>query len=147
MLLVAFLLLIYSAACAYVTPTGCTPFGVRLALGRNFFNTDESETLSIRFNTRLQCPKSYVTIERGSSSIRKIYCSTKIIQFNSYSSFSHECSINFLERGDNFEYMAYGWTGNSSEPEIPFKNSNMKSRLISQNQNVKMVVLADWGYL
>ena len=24
---------------AYVVPTGCTPFGVRLALGRNYFNS------------------------------------------------------------------------------------------------------------
>ena len=43
--------------------------------------------------------------------------------------------------------MAYGWTGNSSDPAIPFKSFNMKSHLIGNNQNVKMVVLADWGYL
>lgn len=103
--------------------------------------------VSIRFNTRLECPKSYITVEKEQSSIRKIYCGTKKIHFDNYSSFSHECSVDFLERGNNFEYMAYGWTGNASEPEIPFKGSNMKSHLISRNQDVKMVVLADWGYL
>ncbi len=30
------------ALCGYVTPTGCTPFGVRLALGRNYYDSKDS---------------------------------------------------------------------------------------------------------
>jgi hypothetical protein len=60
------LLLVFAMAgiisAAYVVPTGCTPFGVRLALGRNYFNPEDKEMLSVRFNTRLDCQKSYVTI-------------------------------------------------------------------------------------
>jgi hypothetical protein len=43
--------------------------------------------------------------------------------------------------------MAYGWTGNVSDPAIPFNNTNMKSHLIKDRQPLKMLVLADWGYL
>jgi hypothetical protein len=43
--------------------------------------------------------------------------------------------------------MAFGWTGNSSDPSIPFKSTSMKTKLIKNGQKVKMVVLADWGYL
>ena len=46
-------LLFTIALSAYDLPTGCTPFGVRLALGRNYWISTENETLSIRFNTRL----------------------------------------------------------------------------------------------
>lgn len=58
---------------AYERPIGCTPFGVRLALGRNYFAPWENEMLSIRFNTRLECSRSYVIIEQGSW-IKRIYC-------------------------------------------------------------------------
>ena len=53
----------------------------------------------------------------------------------------------FLARGDVYEYQAFGWTGNSSDPAIPYRTANLKAHLISDNQEVKMVVLADWGYL
>ena len=58
-------LLFTIALSAYDLPTGCTPFGVRLALGRNYWTSTENETLSIRFNTRLECPKSHITIEQS----------------------------------------------------------------------------------
>lgn len=43
--------------------------------------------------------------------------------------------------------MAYGWTGSVSDPAIPFNNTNFKSHLIKDEVNIKMLVLADWGYL
>lgn len=131
---------------SYPVPTGCTPFGVRLALGRSFFSDSEQEQLSIWFNTRLECPKSFVTVEKDSS-IKKVYSSTQKVSYNNYSSYVHKCSIDFLVRGDYYEYQAYGWTGNSSDPTVPFRSSNIKAHLIDDQQNIKMVVLADWGYL
>jgi hypothetical protein len=41
--------------------------------------------------------------------------------------------------------MTYGWTGNISDPAIPFNNTNFKSHLIKDEANIKMLVLADWG--
>lgn len=98
--------------CSYITPQGCTPYGLRLALGRSYSSGNDEEAISIWFNTRLECPKSYVTIEKRSS-IKKVYCETKKVNFGNFSSFIHRCSINFIERGDSFEYMAFGWTGSS----------------------------------
>lgn len=43
--------------------------------------------------------------------------------------------------------MTYGWTGSVSDPAIPFNNTNFKSHLIKDGVNIKMLVLADWGYL
>lgn len=43
--------------------------------------------------------------------------------------------------------MAFGWSGKNDESAIPYKNSNLKTHLIKETQSIKMVVLADWGYL
>lgn len=102
--------------------------------------------MSFWFNTRLECGKSFITIEKDSN-IKKVYCETRKVAFNTYISFVHKCSVDFIKKGDNFEYQAFGWTGNSSDPNIPFSNSNIKAHLISDTQSIKMLVLADWGYL
>lgn len=59
----------------------------------------------------------------------------------------HKCSIDFLLKGDSYEYMAFGWTGKTTDSPIPFKSLNLKSHLIKDKQSIKMIVLADWGYL
>lgn len=43
--------------------------------------------------------------------------------------------------------MVYGWTGSTSDPVIPYKGTNIKSHLIRDGQDVKMLSLGDWGYL
>lgn len=43
--------------------------------------------------------------------------------------------------------MAYGWTGNSTDPTIPFRSKNIKSHLLSEGQPVRMLTIGDWGYL
>lgn len=113
---VLIVLLYFTVALAYssyIPPQGCTPYGLRLALGRSYYSADD-EAISIWFNTKLECIKSFVTIEKVSS-IRKVYCETKRVSFGNYTSFIHRCSINFIGRGDSFEYMAFGWTGSSEE--------------------------------
>lgn len=117
---------------SYIAPQGCTPYGLRLALGRSYISANEEEAISIWFNTKLECIKSFVTIEKVSS-IRKVYCETKKVSFGNYTSFIHRCSINFIERGNSFEYMAFGWTGSSEESAVPFKNTNIKSYLLNDN--------------
>lgn len=57
--------------------------------------------------------------------IKKITCSNVKVFFGTYSSYVHKCSINFLNRGDAFEYQVFGWTGNDSDPTIPFSNKNI----------------------
>lgn len=102
--------------------------------------------LSVRFNTREECPRSFITLEQASS-IKKLYCLTTKIAYNNYTSFCHTCSIDSLSKETSYEYMAYGWTGSSSDPAIPFRNQNFKSHLIKEGQPVKMLTLGDWGYL
>lgn len=43
--------------------------------------------------------------------------------------------------------MAFGWTGNASDPTIPFSNSNIKTHLLGKNEDVIFVSIADWSYL
>jgi hypothetical protein len=128
-LLVIFAITLALARCRYESPVGCTPYGVRIALGKNYFNKTDNETASIWFNTKLECSKSYITVEKDSS-IKKIYCENKNVTFSNYSSFVHKCSINFIEKGNDFEYMTYGWTGNVSDPAIPFRNNNFNTHLL-----------------
>lgn len=139
--------LILSLSTSYETPTGCTPFGLRLALGTSFYHKSSNEQLSVWFNTKLECLKSYVTFEEDPSSIKKIYCDSKKISFSNYTSFVHKCSIDFLDRGDSYEYLAYGWSGNTSEPAVPFQSSNIKAHLIDGLKPIKILTLADWSYL
>lgn len=94
-------LICVAASASYVSPTGCTPYGVRIALGRSFFSSTENEILSVWFNTQLECPKSFIIIEKQSS-IRKIYCQSKKVSFDNYTSFVQRCSINFLNKGESF---------------------------------------------
>jgi hypothetical protein len=42
--------------------------------------------------------------------------------------------------------MAYGWQGDDSSP-IPFTNSSIGTRIPGEDQEIKMIVLGDWGYL
>ena len=49
-------------------------------------------------------------------------------------------------KGDNFEYMVFGWTGNQSDPAIPFLKENIKAKIPTGNK-IKMINLADWSYL
>lgn len=106
---------------SYDAPTGCSPFGLRLALGRTFFDQSSNESISIWFNTKLDCQRSYVTIERYSS-IKKVYCDFHKISFSNYTSFVHRCSIDFLRKGEGYDYQAYGWSGNIQDPAVPFLN-------------------------
>jgi 3',5'-cyclic AMP phosphodiesterase CpdA len=43
--------------------------------------------------------------------------------------------------------MVYGWTGQATDPAIPFNSKNLKSHLISDGKPVKMLTIGDWGYL
>lgn len=43
--------------------------------------------------------------------------------------------------------MAYGWSGRPDEEAHPFENAFIKSHLLRNDTQVKMVVLADWGFL
>lgn len=94
----------------------------------------------------MECNKSYVTIIKEST-IKKVYCVSKKISFDNYTSHIQKCSIDFLLPGDRYEYMPFGWSGKSNESAIPYQKSNLKTHLIRSNQSIKMVVLADWGYL
>lgn len=42
--------------------------------------------------------------------------------------------------------MAYGWQGDDSSP-IPFTSSSIGTRIPGEDQEIKMIVLGDWGYL
>ena len=43
--------------------------------------------------------------------------------------------------------MAYGWQGQGIDEPVPFNNTFIKSHLLSNKMDVKLVVLADWGFL
>lgn len=123
----------------------CKPFGVRLALGESAVLQSSEEVLSIWFNTPEPCSASFTYVEKGSS-ISKIYCPGTPIKISTYTSYSHKCSINTdkLKHGDYFEYLVYGASA-AGGPAIPSHNHNLKSHLPSKNQDLKIVVLADWS--
>ena len=43
--------------------------------------------------------------------------------------------------------MAYGWTGNDSDPPIPSASENHQSHLPMDGDSISMVIVADWSYL
>ncbi len=49
--------------------------------------------------------------------------------------------------GDTFSYMAYGWEGQGKDSPIPFESTFIKTHLLNNRNEVKLVILADWGYL
>lgn len=63
----------------------------------------------------------------------------------SYTGYIHKCSISNLTYGDSFTYMAYGWEGINTP--IPFEEKFIKTHVMSNRDQIKMVVLADWGFL
>lgn len=50
--------------------------------------------------------------------------------YSNYTSYIHKCSIEFLKKGDHYEYMANGWTGSAEDQYIPYANSNIKTHLV-----------------
>lgn len=52
-----------------------------------------------------------------------------------------------MKKGQYYEYNVYGWTGLTADPAVPYKKDNIKSHLIRDWQNVKMLTIGDWGYL
>ena len=125
----------------------CQPFGLRIALGQTIYNTNSPEILSIWFNTPETCSKSFINLEKSSTEIQKVYCDTWETGMSKYKTFIHRCSITSLEKGSEFTYMAYGWTGTSSDPGVPFGTEKIKSHIPKGDSNFKMLVLADWSYL
>lgn len=43
--------------------------------------------------------------------------------------------------------MVYGWSGDNKDSPLPFENSLIKSHLLRNDTEVKLIILADWGYL
>lgn len=101
------------------TPT-CKPFGIRLSFGTSATDPSSDEKLSLRFDTKLACEKSFITVQKGDTSIRKIYCDNFRLGFEGYVSYVHRCSIVDLAEGEEIGYMVFGWTGNVSDPQIPY---------------------------
>ena len=62
----------------------CKPYGVRLALGKNYVDENSSITISIWFNTKHQCEASYVLLEVGSKIYKKYCKKSSLIQISSY---------------------------------------------------------------
>lgn len=69
--------------------------------------------LGIRFNTKSECPKSYVIIQKPFSYIYKINCENIPVEFGTYKSYVHKCSVFNITYGESFSYMSYGWSGKS----------------------------------
>ena len=79
--------------------------------------------------------------------MKKIYCDFWETGLENYKTFIHRCSISDLEKGNDFQYMVFGWTGNSSDSWVPFRIEKVNSHIPQGGNNFKMVVLADWSYL
>ncbi len=43
--------------------------------------------------------------------------------------------------------MSYGWSGKTEDKPIAFEPTFIKTHLLSNSTEVKLVVLADWGFL
>lgn len=43
--------------------------------------------------------------------------------------------------------MVYGWSGNAQEQPSPYEKNMIKTQVLSNNEQIKLIVLADWGYL
>jgi hypothetical protein len=69
------------------------------------------------------------------------------IKIDSYKSYVHHCSIDDLSEGVQIEYMVFGWTGNMSDPQMPYQDGNIAYTFPKMNEEFKMVTLADWGYM
>lgn len=125
----------------------CKPFGLRLNLGLKFHNGTSPEMLGLRFNTRLPCESSYTMFRKSFSLLSKISCKMDSFVLGSYNGYVHKCSILNITYGESFSYMAYGWQGQGVDQPVPFSNTFINSRLLSDKTEVKLVVLADWGFL
>ena len=77
----------------------------------------------------------------------KISCDTDSFVLGEYTGFVHQCSVSNLTYGDEFSYMAYGWAGEGTGNPIAFEDKLIKSRIMNNRDEIKLVVLADWGYL
>lgn len=75
----------------------CLPLWPRLEFGNTFSDFSSSEKIFIKFNTRSECPKSYVTVADLSGNIRKTYCESTLIQTSekmaNYKTFVQRCSV------------------------------------------------------
>ena len=68
------------------------------------------------------------------------------IRISNYTSYSHACYVDSLQRGESFEYLAYGM-GVIEQKAIASHSENQRSRLPALDQSIRMVVLADWSFL
>lgn len=125
----------------------CKPFAVRLNLGLKFHNEASTEMLGVRFNTRLPCESSYIMFRKSFSLLSKISCKMATFVLGSYNGYIHKCSILNLTYGESFSYMAYGWSGQGVDEPIPYNSAFINSHLLSDKTQVKLIVLADWGFL
>ena len=123
------------------------PFAPRLNLGHHFYNQQSPEMIGIRFNTKQECNNSFVMIQKSPKYIVKIPCETDSFVLGQYTWYIHKCSIEKLSYGESYSYMVYGWSGQGSNAPMPFERSFIKTHLINIDTQIKLVILADWGYL
>ena len=86
-------------------------------------------------------------LEKNPLQVKKIYCDGWETGLPKYKTFIHRCSISEIDKGSSFEYMAFGWSGDSSDSWVPFRVDKIKSHVPKGDNDFKMVVLADWSYL
>jgi hypothetical protein len=140
------LLMVWLMSYSVMAQTDCTPFGLRIGLGRSYWLRSENETASIWFNTRNECSRSYVTIESGSS-LKRTTCRTTKLSFGSYSTWVHRCSVDNVKKGGDFDYIAYGWDGSENEQRRALRSESHHVHLIGVGEDAKIVSIGDWGYL
>lgn len=67
--------------------------------------------------------------------------------FDKYTTFVQKCSIVDLAEGENVKYMVFGWTGNNTDPQIPYVNTPLPYYFQRNSEEFKIISLADWSYL
>lgn len=127
-------LLVLAVAVVASAVEDCQPFGVRTSFGNVFSDPIQSEKLRIMFNTKGNCPKSYV-IHTLSEGVIKLQCQMKLLSLsakvNNYKTYIHSCSLTDISYETGFEYNVFGWSGKLEDKALPFKDDFIPFKLIN----------------
>lgn len=129
----------------------CSPFGLRIYYGDIVSDPTSTEKIAVYFNTRSQCPKSYIrTIT--SKGYERIECQSHTVTLSAnmggYVPYVQKCSLSNIVFGEPFAYAVYGGDSGMTARGTPYKEEWIGVKVAnptSANEDVKVAVIADWS--